>query len=316
MTEDAAPEPQYADPERYAELTGFGSEWRDLFWNADFLRLMAARWRLSEVSEALDVGCGAGHWSRTVLGLLPPSATMIGLDHQPEFLPMAQQGAARRGQQDRFSCVEGSVDALPFEDNRFDLVTCQLVLIHVGDVEAALREMLRVTRPGGLVAVVEPDNRAGNLALLGGSGLLDDEQIAAMVRFFLVTERGKRALGEGDNSVGSRIPGLLRGLGASEVSVFTNDRCMDLAPPYEAPDMKRALEQELPWAQQGVSTLVGTRSDAERLFVAGGGDPGQFDEHWALAQTVMDRFREGIAAGTYHAARGFVLYLTGARKPG
>lgn len=309
-------EPEYADPERYAELAGFHGEWRDLFWNPDFLALMARRWDLRRVSEALDVGCGAGHWGRTVLGLLPPEATMVGVDREAAFFAMAEQGAERRGLAERLSFVEGTVEALPFADDRFDLVTGQLVLIHVGQVEAALREMIRVTRPGGLVVLAEPDNRAGNLALLGGSPLLEPEEIAEVVRLQLEIERGKQALGEGDSSVGGRLPGILRALGLHEVRAHTNDRCIELAPPYQEPAMRIALEQELAWAGQGVSILLGTRSDNRRLHLAGGGDAAGFDRGWALIEKWQRGVVEGVREGSYTAARGFVMYLVSGRKPG
>jgi SAM-dependent methyltransferase len=307
--------PEHADPERYADLTGFRGEWRDLFWNRDFLGLVAQRWRLGEVHEALDVGCGAGHWGRTVLSLLPPAATLVGVDREPRFLELAREQAGARGLAERLSFVEGTAEALPFPDDRFDLVTCQMVLIHVAEVEAALREMIRVTRPGGIVAVVEPDNRAGNLALLGGApGLLDDE-VASLVLLQLVCERGKQQLGEGNWSIGGLLPGILRAAGLSDVRAYTNDRCIDLAPPYQEPAMRVALQQELAWAAEDVSILTGSRHDTRRLFLAGGGSESAFESAWSVMLRWLRSIEQGIAAGTYHAARGFVLYLVSGRKP-
>jgi len=306
--------PEYADPERYADLAGFRGEWRDLFWNADFLALMRERWDVRGVHRALDVGCGAGHWGRTMLGLLPPESTMVGVDREAEFFSLARAKAEERGLDPRLSFVEGTAEALPFADDHFDLVTCQMVLIHVADVEVALREMLRVTRPGGLLVVAEPDNRAGNLALLGGHPSLADEDIGAIVQLQLAFERGKRALGEGDNSVGGRLPGLFAAMGLDGVRAHTNDRCIDLAPPYDRPHMKVALQQELAWAEQGVNTLLGSRHDTRRLYLAGGGDDEGFERGWAAVDRWLRAFVDGVEAGTYHAGRGFVMYLVSGRK--
>ncbi|MCH9683032.1 MAG: methyltransferase domain-containing protein [Deltaproteobacteria bacterium] len=307
--------PQYADPDRYADLAGFRGEWRDLFWNGDFLELMSRRWGLDGVERALDVGCGAGHWGRTMLGLLPPSATMVGVDREPDFFALARSTARERGLSSRLSFVEGTAEALPFGDDSFDLVTCQLVLIHVADAKVALREMLRVVRPGGLLVVVEPDNRAGNLALLGTSDRLDDDAIADLVSMQLVCERGKRALGEGDNSVGAVLPGLFGELGLDSVRAHTNDRCIDLAPPYQTASMKIALEQELSWARESINMLLGTHDDTRRLYDAGGGEPAGFERGWAAVTEWLRRFERGVEAGTFHAGRGFVLYLVSGRKP-
>lgn len=307
--------PEYADPERYAELTGFRGEWRDLFWNADFLELMARRWRLHEVGEALDVGCGAGHWGRTVLRLLPEHATMVGVDREPAFLSMAAEQAEAHGLAERLSLVEGTVEALPFEDDRFDLVTCQLVLIHVDDVALALREMIRVTRPGGLIVLAEPDNRAGNLALLNGEPALEDDELAALVLLMIVCERGKQQLHEGNGSVGGLLPGMLRAAGLVDIRAHTNDRCIDLAPPYQEAHMEVALKQELGWVGEGVSNLVGSQADNRRLFLAGGGTEAAFESAWAVMVRWMQLFAQGVADGTYHAGRGFLFYLCSGRKP-
>lgn len=308
--------PEYADSERYAELAGFTSEWRDLFWNPDFLALMARRWGLGDVRRALDVGCGAGHWGRTVMRLLSPEATMVGVDREADFFAMAEKTAQERGMGSRCSFVEGTVEALPFEDDSFDLVTCQMVLIHVADAEVALKEMARVTRPGGLIVVAEPDNRAGNLALLGGEPRIPEEEVAELVLMQLVCERGKRALNEGDGSIGGRLPGLLRAQGLHDVRAHTNDRCIDLAPPYEEPAMKMALEQELAWAAQDISILAGTRADTRRHYLAGGGSEASFARAWAVMTKWLRGIEQGIKDGTYHAGRGFVLYLVSGRVPG
>lgn len=175
--------------------------------------------------------------------------------------------------------------------------------------------MIRVTRPGGLVVVVEPDNRAGNLALLGGTADLLDDEIASLVLLQIVCERGKQQLGEGNWSIGGLLPGLLRAAGLHEVRAHTNDRCIDLAPPYQEPAMKLALQQELAWMAEDVSILTGSRHDTHRLFLAGGGSEAAFESAWGVMLRWLRAIEQGIAAGTYHAGRGFVLYLVSGRKP-
>lgn len=240
---------------------------------------------------------------------------MVGVDREPTFLAMAEAKAREQGLAERMSWVEGTVEALPFPDDRFDLVTCQLVLIHVADVELALREMIRVTRPGGLLVLAEPDNRAGNLALLNGHPALRDDEIASLVLLMIVAERGKQELGEGNASVGALLPGLLRAAGLHDVRAHTNDRCIDLAPPYREPHMQVAVGQELAWIAEGVSPLVGSRADTRRHFLAGGGTESAFEAGWTAMERWLRLVEQGVADGTYHAARGFVLYLASGRKP-
>ncbi|MCA9695766.1 MAG: methyltransferase domain-containing protein [Myxococcales bacterium] len=307
--------PEYADPDRYIELAGFTGEWRDLFWNHDFLSLMARRWRLAEVRDALDVGCGAGHWGRALIRHLPAAARVTGVDLEVRFCELARHEAAARGLDERLDYLQGGVEALPFPADSFDLVTCQTLLIHVADVEAALTEMIRVTRPGGLVALAEPDNRAGNLALLNQSPRLRAEDVAELLCTQLVCERGKQRLGEGDDSIGGRLPGIVRQLGLRDVRAHVNDRCIELAPPYDAPAMRVALAQERAWAAEDITTLLGTHHDARRRYLAGGGDQAGFARGWAAALRWLRAFERDVDAGRYYAARGYVMYLVSGRKP-
>ena len=164
-----ASRPEHDDPARYIELAGFEGEWRELWWDQDFLRLMARRLGLGEVRRALDVGCGAGHWGRTLLPHLPGDAELVGVDRVEAFLELASREAVARELDGRCRYQLAAAESLPFPDASFDLVTCQTVLIHVADPARALAEMRRVTRPGGLILAAEPDNLANTLAWLNCS---------------------------------------------------------------------------------------------------------------------------------------------------
>ena len=131
---------------------------RDYWWNRDFLELMGQRLRLDDVRQVLDVGCGMGHWGRALAITLPRDARMIGIDREPIWIEEARIRTKAAGFQDRFSFQLGLAEQLPFADDSFDLVTCQTVLIYMQEPKAAIVEMLRVTRPGGLLLVVEPNN--------------------------------------------------------------------------------------------------------------------------------------------------------------
>ncbi len=93
-----------------------------------------------------DVGCGAGALAGAVLGSQRP-ARVLGVDPSIGFLT-----AARRIGDRRFDVVAGTADALPVQDARVDRVVSALVLNFVGDQNGAVREMRRITAPGGLVA--------------------------------------------------------------------------------------------------------------------------------------------------------------------
>jgi SAM-dependent methyltransferase len=100
--------------------------------------------RVTEGTRLLDAGCGAG-----LLGLLARlrGAEVSALDASPGLLEIARErlpGADVR---------EGDLEALPFDDASFDAVTAVNSVFYASDIDAAMRELVRVARPGGRVVV-------------------------------------------------------------------------------------------------------------------------------------------------------------------
>ena len=105
--------------------------------------------------RVLDVGCGPGSITRGLAERVAPGE-VVGVDLSRETLESARRDAAARGL-DNLRYEEGSVYALPFPDASFDVAYAHQVIQHLREREAALREMLRVVRPGGLLAIREVD---------------------------------------------------------------------------------------------------------------------------------------------------------------
>ena len=103
----------------------------------------------------LDVGCGPGSITRGLAERLA-SGQVVGLDLSRETLAAARQDAAARGLEN-LQYEEGSVYQLPFPDGSFDVAYAHQVFQHLREPAAALGEMLRVVRSGGLVAVRDVD---------------------------------------------------------------------------------------------------------------------------------------------------------------
>lgn len=99
----------------------------------------------------LDVGCGPGTITAD-LAVLVPDGQVIGMDISPDVL----QSATARGLAN-CTFTLGNAMSIPFPDNTFDITHAHQVLQHLRDPVAALREMRRVTKPGGLVASRETD---------------------------------------------------------------------------------------------------------------------------------------------------------------
>src|SRR5262245_19354856 len=131
---------------------------RDYWWNLDFLELMGRRLQLGRCRRVLDVGCGRGHWSRSLATALSADAEILGVDREAGWISDAEAFRDQMGLGSRFRYQHGSAQNLPFDDSSFDLVTCQTLLIHVPNPKEVLREMLRVLQPGGSLLVAEPSN--------------------------------------------------------------------------------------------------------------------------------------------------------------
>lgn len=116
-------------------------------------RLVAEELRpsLKQGALALDVACGTGDLSLTLLAA--GEARVVGLDFCRPMLEIARGKAEGGGA--RVPFVEGDALRLPFADEVFDVATIAFGLRNLSSVEEGLRELLRVIRPGGRVAVLE-----------------------------------------------------------------------------------------------------------------------------------------------------------------
>ncbi len=129
--------------------------------------LRSHRWRTAENSAGyllahlgpsmslLDVGCGPGTITCDLARRVAPGR-VVGVDASEEVVAEATQTARQAGLP-TVSFEVGDVFALRFDDGEFHVVHAHQVLQHVGDPVAALTEMRRVCRPGGLVAVRDSD---------------------------------------------------------------------------------------------------------------------------------------------------------------
>jgi len=284
---------------------------RDHWWNIDFLKLVVERWRLGSARDVLDVGCGVGHWGMLLASVLPAPVKVTGIDREGTWVAEARRRAAERGLTS-FVYEQGEATRLPFPDASFDLTTCQTVLIHLAEPAAAVAEMVRVTRPGGLVVVAEPNNLTESLLLDSITNRASVDDILALVRLQLTCERGKVALGEGDNSLGDRVPGLFLAAGLTEVDTYVNDKATMILPPY-ARDAERAYTEDV--RDRAARHLWNwSEADARRLFAAGGGREGDFAQLFAHALASRDAIVRGLDDGSYHGVVGGSFYLVGGRK--
>ena len=162
------------------QLTGSAAE----VYEAFFVPALFGEWapRLCDAASigpdkrALDVACGTGVVAREAVRR---GADVTGLDCNPGMLAVATRLAPA------VDWHEGRAEALPFDDARFDAVTCQFGLMFFEDRVKALAEMARVTRPGGALVVATWDaleRTPGYAAIVELLQRLFGEEIAGTLR--------------------------------------------------------------------------------------------------------------------------------------
>lgn len=106
--------------------------------------------------DVIDVGCGPGSISVGLARAVAPRGTLVAVDVAEDVLPMAR-AAARDAGVTNATFEVASVYDLPHPDDRFDVAHAHQVLQHLSDPVAALRELRRVVKPGGLIAIRDAD---------------------------------------------------------------------------------------------------------------------------------------------------------------
>ena len=169
-----------------------------------FLRFVPVRRR----DRVLEIGCGTGVVLRDLAPLTGPRGSVTGLDRSRTLLAVARR-LCRGTRGGRITLRHGDAARLPFADGRFDASLAITVILHVGEPLAVVRELARVTRPGGrvglqdqdfgIVAVAHPDRGLTDRIMDGVAAHVYEEPYS-----------------------GRRLPGLLRAAGLERVRLVTD----------------------------------------------------------------------------------------------
>ena len=174
---------------------------RESWWDDEFTEFLAETLRPRPGNRILDVGCGEGYAEVAIGRLHVSQLRLAGVDLVPDKVQQAREATKATNQ--RAWLAAGDACRLPFADGVFDSTYCVAVLQHIGDVDAAVREMARVTTAGGRVVVVEPDNAGRSFYSASPSGTRA-AQVAAQFFSALAASRGDST----DSSIGPKLPGL------------------------------------------------------------------------------------------------------------
>ncbi|HEY5693726.1 MAG TPA: class I SAM-dependent methyltransferase [Gaiellaceae bacterium] len=132
--------------DRYARLLSFGQDPR---WRSFLVSRIPP-----DAGRVLDVASGTAAVA-IELARADAGRTVVGVDQSPEMLAAGRERVEQAGLGERVELRESRAEALPFADGEFDALTFTYLLRYVDDVPATLRELVRVVRPGGTVAMLE-----------------------------------------------------------------------------------------------------------------------------------------------------------------
>jgi demethylmenaquinone methyltransferase/2-methoxy-6-polyprenyl-1,4-benzoquinol methylase len=134
----------------------------DQSWRRKTVRAL----NLANGHRVLDLATGTADLAIQV-ARTESTVRVVGLDPSSKMLDVGRVKVARGGLEARVELVQGDAQALPFEPNSFDSVCIAFGIRNVPDRGKALREMARVTRPGGRIAILElSEPRSGLLGAM------------------------------------------------------------------------------------------------------------------------------------------------------
>jgi demethylmenaquinone methyltransferase/2-methoxy-6-polyprenyl-1,4-benzoquinol methylase len=132
--------------DRYTRLLSFGQDPR---WR----RFLVSRVEVGPNDTVLDVATGTA--AVAIELVRRTGCRVVGLDQSREMLETGRRRVEAAGLADRIELIKGIADRLPFEDDSFDALTFTYLFRYVDDPAATMRELARVVRPGGTIAMLE-----------------------------------------------------------------------------------------------------------------------------------------------------------------
>ena len=143
----------------YDRLNHLMSLGTDRIWRRRALRGIVDAGRPQEI---LDIACGTGDFAIAIARRMHGGSHVTGLDLSEGMLTVMRQKVAGAGLEERIACLQGDCEAMPFPAGRFDVAAIAFGIRNFEHRETALREILRVLRPGGRLVILElsvPENR-------------------------------------------------------------------------------------------------------------------------------------------------------------
>ena len=284
-------------------------EQRKFLWREDSID-MYSRWMgLKHGMTAVDVGCGLGYLGWTYWKHFGKGGKYFGLDLSSDLLEEADCISRDWASGGTASFQQGSAYQLPYPDDFADWSMCQTLLMHLEFPEKALEEMVRITKPGGLIMCNEPDNISSiSMKVNSSEGSSPPVWAQENQRMMMTWARGRKKLGHGDYSIALKIPMMMYGCGLIEIDSRCNDASNFVQPPYETPRQKYLLKMAEESLNDSEEDKRRRKREFKEFYLAGGGSLSSYYRHLKRIKEFNEQreklHKEQVENGTWHRSWG------------
>jgi len=271
------------------------------FWDEDQFKLIFKNIDINAIHNFLDVGCGLGYLTFIMARFLNRQCDILGIDNDPKLIKIANN----KMNKSNFSNVSfkvGNIYNLGLLKNSFDLIAEQLVLSHLDKSEEAVKEMLRVLKPGGFLLLIEPNNLAMSVVYNNLTNKLSIKEKTALLSFEMKIQQGKIKIGEGDDNYGDHILELLSKHNMKVLDIRLCDKLNPVYPPYNT-----IKKEQLIKSIKNENSLYWKRL-FKKYYIAAGGSLKKFNKIWKLKKKMSKQIEKAIINDNYYDTRAGLLY--------
>lgn len=279
---------------------------RKYYWNLDQLNLIVNSLPLKKISTVLDLGTGNGYFAFYLRSILNADTHITGIDIDSKLLSLAKKRASAMKLDIEFK--KGDIHSLSYKSESFDLITEQLVLLHLVNPTKALSEIYRCLKKGAYAVLVEPNNTAVTIVDDTAKRELSRQELVKITNLELAYNRGKNILGKGDSSIGDILPKYLSSAKLEILDVRLVDRINVIQPPYTK---ERKEIFNLLYSDDSYNLWDKLYKD---YCLAAGMDKSEFKECWVVLQKLQSLRRSQVIKNKYYGLDTKVDYIYTVQK--
>ncbi len=250
---------------------------RKFMWREDTLAMLAGWIGMKPGMAVADIGCGLGYLGYSFWSYFGEGGMYVGLDQSAALTSQAQEMSQSWAKQGKAIFVTGNALDIPIEDNSFDIVMGQTIVMHLPDPLAGVKEMLRILKPGGKIVCIEPHNKNFQLSDTHSSLYeLSVEEKVLVYKVSAVIESVFLKHGINRDSIGNYIPVLLHKAGAKNIDIRANDNVSFIIPQNYQKEQQQHYINEFRNSLLHKEKTIEMLTLQQALFLEGGGTEEEF----------------------------------------